>query len=134
MESVTVHPVAAAPPAIFTSPWPLDCKFSTPAVPEMVPAPAKVKAEEVTPIVSTEATPVRAPPVVTFNPLLVNARVPVPFPMATFPDPAVSMFTLTAPVVPRLVVPVEVKVVKAPVEAVVAPMAVELIPVPVVVK
>ncbi len=51
------------------------------------------------------------------------AKVPVAFPMAVFPEEE-----------ERVVVPVELKVVKAPVDGEDAPIAVELIPVLVVVK
>lgn len=64
----------------------------------------------------------------------VNANVPVLLPIATFPVPAVAIFTSLAPVVAMLVVPVEVSVVNLPVEAVVAPIAVVFIPVEVVFK
>jgi len=54
--------------------------------------------------------------------------------MATVPVPVVPMVTLEAPVLARSVAPVEVRDVNLPVEAVVVPMAVELIPVAVVLK
>lgn len=100
----------------------------------MVPAPAKVRAVALVAIVSIEATPVKAPPVVTFRPPdEVKANVPVALPMATVPVPVVAMVTLEAPALARSVTPVEVRVVNLPVEAVVAPIVVELIVPPVMV-
>jgi len=73
--------------------------------------------------------------VVTFKPPEdVRPKVPVVLPIAVFPVPVVAMFTLDAPVVPKEVAPEEERVVNAPVDGVVAPMAVELIPVAVVLK
>jgi hypothetical protein len=121
-------------------------KLTMPVVPEskvkafapvevIVPAPAKPKAVAEVEMVSIEATPVNAPPVVTFSPPLdVNWKVPVALPILTFPVPVVAMLTFEAPDVARLVVPVEVKFVNVPAAAVVAPIAVLLIPVEVVLK
>src|SRR5205814_1095099 len=121
-------------------------RLTVPVVPEskvkalapvevIVPAPANPKAVAEVVMVSSEATPVNAPAVETFNPPEeVTAKVPVELPIATLPVPVVAILTLEAPDVPKLVVPDEDKVVKAPVEGVVAPIAVELIPVAVVVK
>lgn len=68
--------------------------------------------------------PDKAPAVVTFNPPdEVKVKVPVPLPIATLPE-------VEASVVPI----VDEREVKAPVEAVVAPMGVELMPVAVVLK
>lgn len=99
------------------------------------PAPAKVKSVAVTPIVSSEMTPERAPRVETFKPPFeIKANVPVAFPRTIFPVPVVAIFTSDAPEVPRFVVPVDDKVVNAPVDGVVAPIAVLFIPVDVVLK
>ena len=104
-------------------------------VADIVPTPANVRSVAVTPIVSREITPVSAPSVETFNPPFeVTAKVPVALPIATFPVPVVAIFTSDAPEVPRFVVPVDERVVKAPVDGVVAPIAVLLIPVAVAVK
>ena len=63
-------------------------------VADKVPPLAKVKAVAETAMVSMDATPVKAPPVVTFSPpLLVKAKVPVALPMAVFPVPVVLMLT-----------------------------------------
>jgi len=54
----------------------------------IVPSAAKVKAVAEVVIVSIEATPVKAPPVVTFNPPLeAIASVPVALPIVVFPVP-----------------------------------------------
>lgn len=99
------------------------------------PAPAKVKSVAVTPIVSSEMTPERAPRAETFRPPFdVKAKVPVALPSTIFPVPVVAIFTSEAPVVPKFVVPVDDRVVNAAVEAVVAPMAVLFMPVDVVLK
>ncbi len=101
-ELVTVHPVAADPPASSTFPvevFPIWTRPVEPAsrvrfeVPPAVIAPAAAKSRAVaeTPIVSMEATPVRAPPVVTFKPPFEEiARVPVALPRVTFPVPVPS--------------------------------------------
>jgi hypothetical protein len=72
-------------------------KFTLPVVPlskviadevveVIVPAPAKVRAVAEVAIVSIEATPVSAPPVVTLRPpVLVRANVPLELPIATLP-------------------------------------------------
>ena len=101
----------------------------------MVPAPAKVMWVASWTIVSMEATPVKAPVVETFRPplALINWKVPVVLPMVTLPVPVVAMVTLEAPALARSVAPVEVRVVNLPVEAVVAPMLVELMVPPVMV-
>jgi hypothetical protein len=110
-------------------------KLTLPVVPEssvnaeevvdlIVPAPAKVNPVAEVAIVSIEATPVKAPPVETFNPpVLMTWNVPLELPMTVLPE-----------VVARFVAPVEVKAVNVPTAAVVAPIAVLLIPVDVVVK
>ena len=78
---------------------PLVPKLKAAAVVSTVPAPANVNAVAVVPMVSIEATPVKAPPVVTFNPPLeVKAKVPVELPMATLPVLVVARFKV--PVVP----------------------------------
>jgi hypothetical protein len=127
--------LALAPVPILTAPVvPESRVMAEVVVEEIVPAPAKVRAVAEVAIVSIDTTPVSAPPVVTFNPPLdARENVPVALPITTLPVPVVAMFTLEAPVVPRLVPPVELKVVNAPVLAVVAPMAVEFMPVAVVV-
>jgi hypothetical protein len=66
---------------------------------------------------------VNTPAVETFKLEALTANVPVPLPIATFPE-----------VEAKVVVPVEVRVVNVPAAAVVAPIAVELIPVEVVLK
>lgn len=121
-------------------------KLTVPVVPEssvrsfapvvkIEPAPAKVRSVAVTPIVSSEITPDRAPRVVTFNPPFdVRANVPVALPIVIFPVPVVAIFTSEAPNVPRFVVPDDERVVNAPVDGVVAPIAVLFIPVAVVLK
>ncbi len=53
---------------------------------DIVPAPAKPSAVSDTDIVSIEATPVKAPPVVTLSPVDVNEKVPDALPMAVFPE------------------------------------------------
>jgi hypothetical protein len=68
--------------------------------------------------------PLSAPAVETLKALLTRPRVPVALPIVV----------LLPPVLARVVLPVLPRVVKAPVEAVVAPIAVELIPVEVVLK
>jgi hypothetical protein len=71
---------------------------------------------------------------VTFNPPEeVRAKVPVALPIDTVPVPVVAIVTLEAPAFAKSVVPVEVRVVNFPVEAVVAPIEVELIVPPVIV-
>jgi hypothetical protein len=76
-------------------------------------------------VTSTVCAPakVTTPAVVTLKLEEIKARVPPEFPIAVLPVDE-----------PRVVAPDEDRVVKAPVEVVVAPMAVELIPVEVVVK
>lgn len=127
---------AATPVPIFIAPVvPESRVIEEDVVEEIVPAPAKVKAVAEVAIVSIEATPVRAPPVVTFNPPLeASANVPVELPTVTFPVPVVAIVTLLAPAVAIFVAPVEDNVVNAPVDAVVAPIAVLFIPVAVVLK
>jgi len=83
-------------------------RLTAPVVPEsrvraevvvelMVPAPAKVRAVALVAMVSKEATPVKAPPVVTFKPpLLVKAKLPVELPTTTLPVLVVAR--LRAPV------------------------------------
>jgi hypothetical protein len=143
---VMVHPVDPTPPPIKISPVEVLFKFKAPEEPPLRlkalapvdvtdPVAAKVKDVADTPIVSMEATPVNAPPVVTFSPPFdVNANVPVEFPTVTFPVPVVAIVTLLAPALAKSVAPVEVNVVNLPVEGVVVPIAVELIPVAVVLK
>ncbi len=104
-------------------------------VPVMVPAPAKVRAVALVAIVSSEATPVRAPAVETLRPpeAEISWKVPVALPMVMLPVPVVAIVTLLAPALARSVTPVEVRVVNLPVEAVLAPMVVELMLPPVMV-
>lgn len=122
-----------------------ESRVSAPVVPEVreralpaadviEPVPAKPRDVAEVEIVSMEATPVSAPAVETFKPLEVKAKVPVELPMATLPVEVLAILTLAAPAVARSVLPVEERVVKAAVEAVVAPMAVLLMPVEVVLK
>jgi hypothetical protein len=90
----------------------------------ILPAPLNPREVALVEIVSSEETPVSAPPVETFNPpLLITWNVPLELPMVVFP-------LLEA----KVVVPVDDNVVNAPVEALVAPIAVLLIPVLVVLK
>lgn len=97
VELVTVQPVEPTPPPIRMLPVEVLFKFKAPVAPPSrfmalapvdvtEPAAAKVKAVAEIPTVSMEATPVNAPPVVTFSPPLdVKAKVPVELPMAVFP-------------------------------------------------
>lgn len=100
-----------------------ESRVSPVVVEASVPVPAKVMAVAENPIVSTLATPVRAPPVVTFKPPAeVRAKVPVEFPIATVPVPVVAIVTLEAPALAKSVVPEEVSVVvETPVAPVIAP-------------
>lgn len=66
--------------------------------------------------------------------LLLMERVPVVLPIETLPVPVVARLTFDAPVVPKLVKPVEERVVNAPEDAIVSPISVALIPVEVVLK
>ena len=132
-----IFPALPVPMAIVLALFPVP-KLTLPVAPEsnviaetvveeIVPAPAKVKAVAETEIVSIEATPVKAPPVVTFNPPFeVTAKVPVGLPITTFP---VEVPTLVAPDPEefklRLVAPVKVKVVADKAE-VVPPVAEKL--------
>ena len=60
---------------------PLVPKFNAAPVVSTVPAPANVSAVAVVPMVSSDVTPVSAPPVVTFSPPFdVKAKVPVESP------------------------------------------------------
>jgi len=97
VEFTIVHPVDRDPPPINISPVEVPLRFKIPVAPPsifialtpvdvIVPAPTNDSAVALTPIVSIEETPVRAPPVVTFNPPLdVSEKVPVPFPIAVLP-------------------------------------------------
>ena len=101
---------------------PLKAKVLAP-VEAMVPAPAKVRAVALVAIVSSEATPLKAPPVETLSPpALVRAKLPVALPIATVPVPVVAMVTLEAPAVAKFVTPLELRVVKAPVPGVPEPI------------
>jgi len=72
---------------------------------EIVPTPGKVKPVAEVVIVSIEATPVKAPPIVTFKPPLdVKAKVLPALPMATAFVPAVPKFKPAGVVVPELIV------------------------------
>lgn len=109
-------------------------RFNAPVVPEsrvraeevveaIVPAPAKVKLVAEVAIVSIEATPVKAPPVVTFSPAFeVNAKVPVAFPIAVFAVPVV----LIEAVPPETVIPAEP--VNNPADVIVPEPVVEILP------
>ncbi len=120
-------------------------RLTVPVVPEsrvsafepvdaIVPFAAKVSPVPEVVMVSSDMTPDSAPPVVTLNPVDVKERLPLELPTATFPVPVVATFTSDAPDVPRFVVPLDDNVVNAPVDGVAKPIAVELIPVDVVVK
>lgn len=114
---------------------PLVPRFSAAAVVSRVPVPANVNAVADVVMVSSDVTPVSAPPVVTFSPPLdVKAKVPVELPMVVFPVPVVAIVTLLAPALARSVAPVDVNVVNFPVDAVDVPIAVLFIPVAVVLK
>jgi hypothetical protein len=105
---VTVHPVDPTPPPIRIFPVEVPFKFNAPDDPPSrlkalapvevtVPAAAKVNAVADTPTVSIEATPVRAPAVVTLSPPFdVSAKVPVEFPIAVFPVEAVFKLSVGA--------------------------------------
>ena len=102
-----VFPAVPVPMFIVFALFPVP-KFTVPVVPEskvkadvvvddIVPVPAKVKAVAEVPMVSIDATPVNAPPVVTFSPPEdVKAKVPVPFPIAVFPVEDVFRFNVGA--------------------------------------
>jgi hypothetical protein len=79
---------------------------------EIVPALANPRAVADTEMVSRDETPVSAPAVLTLSPVEVTWKVPVAFP---------SVVLLPAPL-ESVVVPVEVRPVKAPVPGVVAPI------------
>ena len=92
-------------------------------VDEIVPAPAKVKPVAVTAIVSIEATPVKAPPVVTLSPPFeANANVPVALPIVVFAVP-VEFIEAVPPVI---VTPAEP--VNNPAEVIVPVPEVEMFP------
>src|SRR6266702_1118031 len=104
----------------------------------MGPTPANPKLVAEVVMVSKEATPDTAPPVVTFNPPLeVNANVPVPLPIAVLAVPDVLILAAPTTVNPPFAVrsPVEVKVpapvrlAPAAVKAVVPPGARRMLPV-----
>src|SRR5690606_33192895 len=65
---VMVQPVAAEPPAMFTSTEPSPCRFSPVFVAAIVPSSAKVRSSAETVIVSMLETPVKSPLVETFRP------------------------------------------------------------------
>src|SRR5512135_27571 len=110
---VTVHPVADTPPASSTSPVLVLPTCTLPVVPasrvrfdvppaETAPPATNVREEELTAMVSIEATPVNAPPVVTFKPPLeVSANVPVELPTVVLPVPVPSE-TLPEPLTVKL--------------------------------
>ena len=78
---------------------------SVPAAEVMPPRPANPRAVAEVEMVSIEATPVKAPPVVTFKPPFeVRAKVPVALPTAVFPVPEVLMLTVAASVAPAVAV------------------------------
>lgn len=119
LELVTVQPVEE-PPAKFTSPVPEPAILTPPVeTPPILIAPVvpasrliavaaveiemvgavevNVKAVELVVMVSMEATPVRAPPVVTFKPPVeVRAKVPEALPIAVLPVLAVFKFKVGA--------------------------------------
>ncbi len=90
--------LALAPVPTLTAPVVPESRVKAEVVVEaIVPAPANVRAVAETAIVSIEATPVNAPPVVTFKPPLeVKAKVPVPLPTAVFPVEAVFRLSVGA--------------------------------------
>lgn len=107
VELAKVQPVAPEPPATLTSIAPSACRFKAVVVAPKVPVPAKVMAVAEVAMVSIEATPVKAPPVVTFKPPFeVKAKVPVALPMAVLLVPAVLILTLPEePIWRYLIVP-----------------------------
>jgi hypothetical protein len=138
VELVTVQPVADKPPASKILPVETEPILMAPLVPasrliavavvdtEMVGAvEVKVNAVALVPMVSIEATPVKAPPVLTLSPpLLVRVNVPVELPMATAPllvevpilvapDPEVFRFK-GAPVKVKALAPVLMEEVERP--------------------
>jgi len=100
-----VFPAVPVPIFIIFALFPVP-KLTVPVVPEskvipevvvedIVPAPAKVNAVALVVIVSIEATPVKAPAVVTFRPPLdVKAKVPEELPIAVFEVPDVFIFAV----------------------------------------
>lgn len=114
-ELVIVQPVDPDPPAILTSPVDTPAILTAPDVPASKakaevppaatdPAPAKVKAVDEVVIVSMDATPVNAPPVVTFRPPLeVKENVPEELPIAVLDVPEVLMEAVP----PEMVKPAE---------------------------
>ncbi len=96
LELVMVQPVAELPPAMLTSIAPSAWRFRAVVVAPIVPVPAKVKAVAEVAIVSIEVTPVSAPPVETFKPLEVKAKVPVALPIEVFPVEEVFRFRVGA--------------------------------------
>ena len=112
VEFCTVQPVLADPPAIFTSIAPSVCRLSPVLVAASVPPLANVKAVAEAVMVSMEATPVSAPPEVTFNPPFeVNANVPVPLPILVLAVPVVLILVVPVKVAPAVAVnnPLRVK-------------------------
>jgi hypothetical protein len=84
-------------------------------VADKVPPLAKVKPVAVTPIVSMDATPVKAPPVVTFRPPFdVRAKVPVALPMAVLAVPVVLILVVPVKVAPAVAVKRPLKVTESP--------------------
>src|SRR4030042_1844489 len=117
---VIVHPVAETPPANSTLPVDVPAIWTKPLVPAssvrlvvapvvIAPVPAKPKEVADTAMVSIEATPVSAPPVVTLRPVDETWKVPVALPTAVFADPDVLIFAVPT----ILVEPVKFKVSKA---------------------
>ena len=107
-------PDTESPPALIVAP------VATVTVPVKL-AEAEMVCPLIVLLVARVVTPEIAPAVVMFTPVEVRAKVPVPFPIAVLPEVVASEVPI-----------VELSEVKAPVEAVVAPIAVPLIPVPVV--
>ena len=124
---VIVHPVAETPPANSTLPVDVPAIWTKPLVPAssvrlvaapvvIAPVPAKPKEVADTAMVSIEATPVSAPPVVTLRPVDETWNVPVALPKVSG-DPAPDA---------KVVVPVEERSVNAPVPGVAAPIDAKL--------
>src|SRR4030042_6068260 len=122
-----VPPVAATPPANSTLPVVVPAICAKPLFPAssvrlvappvvIAPVPAKPKEVADTAMVSIEATPVSAPPVVTLRPVDETWNVPVALPKVRG-DPAPDA---------KVVVPVEERSVNAPVPGVAAPIDAKL--------
>ncbi len=95
---------------------------AVPAPEVMAPEPAKPKLVAEVEMVSNEATPVKAPPVETFKPVELRAKVPVALPILVLLVPVVLMLAVP----PETVKPAEP--VKRPAEVMVPEPEVEMLP------